>query len=100
MNDLVIIDRGKAVVSTRVIADGVELDHKAVMFMVRKYVDDLNEVGTSDIQYRNFKTAGRPGEEALLDEDQSMYIVMLMRNSKITLAFKSGYSRSSSGCAE
>lgn len=85
---LVLLENKKAITTTRIIADGCSVEHKAIIQLVKKYAKDINDVGSSPFKMRNFKTAGRPGEEIILDEQQTTFLITLMRNSKITVAFK------------
>ncbi|MCK4871048.1 MAG: hypothetical protein KAS93_08065, partial [Gammaproteobacteria bacterium] len=65
------------------------IEHNAALKLVKKYAEDLNDLGdASGIEIRKFKTAGRPGEEAILDEVQTTFLITLMRNSKPVVAFK------------
>lgn len=87
--NLVVVEGRKAFTTTRIIAEGFEIDHVAVMKLVRKYEKDISEAGeTYGFKIRKFKTAGRPGEEAILDEPQTTFLVTLMRNSKKVVHFK------------
>jgi len=88
MENIVLIDGERVFTNTKIIAEGVGLEHNAIMIMVRKYKNDLNEIGSSQIQFEKFKTKGRDGELAELDEIQSTFLITLMRNSKIVVEFK------------
>lgn len=88
-NNLVMIDGQKAFTTSRIIAEGCLIEHNAALKLIRKYTDDLNEVGTtSGFEIRKFKTAGRPGEEAILDEQQATFLISLMKNSRPVVDFK------------
>ena len=87
--EIVLMDGKKAFTTTRIIAEGMGIEHHAVMILTKKYASELNYLGrTSEFEIRKFKTAGRPGEEAILDEQQTTFLITLMRNSKIVVSFK------------
>jgi phage regulator Rha-like protein len=87
--DIVLMDGKKAYTTTRIIADGCKIEHNAALKLVKKYAEDLKDVGcTYGFEIRKFKTAGRPGEEAILDEQQTTFLITLMKNSKPVVAFK------------
>lgn len=89
VDDLVLFEGNVAYTTTRIIADGCGIEHHAAMKLVKKYENDLNSLGsTSGFEIRKFKTAGRPGEEALLDEEQTTFLITLMRNSPKVVKFK------------
>lgn len=88
MDDLVSIDGNNVFTTSLAIADGVEIEHKNVIELIRRYKDDINEVGTSTFQTRKFNTKGRQGELALLDESQATFLITLMKNSKKVVRFK------------
>ena len=72
--------------STLTISENLGLEHRAVIQLVDKYIDDLNEFGTFAFEMR--KSAGRPIRFAWLNEDQVTYLITLMKNSKIVRTFK------------
>lgn len=88
MGNIVLVEGSRVFTTSLVIAEGVDLQHSAVMRMIRKYEKDLNEVGTSGFKIQKFKTKGRDGELAELDEQQTTFLITLMRNSKIVIEFK------------
>lgn len=86
---LVLVENNKAYTTTRIIAEGCNIEHNAAMKLVKKYENDLNSLGgTSRFEIRKFKTSGRPGEEAILDEEQTTFLITLMRNSPQVVSFK------------
>lgn len=87
MGDIVTIENGEPVTDTVAIANGVGLEHSSVMLLVKKYEAELNE-GLSPFQIAKFKTKGRDGEKAILNEQQTTFLITLMRNSEIVVSFK------------
>lgn len=45
MSELVLLHHNEPMTTSEAIAEGVELAHKTVIQLVRKYVDDLNSFG-------------------------------------------------------
>lgn len=87
--EIVLMDGRKAYTTTRIIAEGCKIEHNAALKLVKKYTDDLSDIGgSSGFEIRKFKTAGRPGEEAILDEQQTTFLITLMKNSKPVVGFK------------
>lgn len=87
-DDLVVIHDSEPRAGTYLIAQGFERNHKAVLNLIYKYKKDFEELGV--LKRKNYKHAGagRPIEEYLLNEQQSMFLGTLLRNSEKTVAFK------------
>lgn len=91
MNYLIQIESGEPVVSTLVIAKGMKLNHRAIMFLVDKYKDRLETRGVMTVQLSKplkGQNDGRPVRYALVNESQFLFLVTLMRNSETVLDFK------------
>ncbi|ENO82043.1 prophage antirepressor [Thauera sp. 27] len=90
MNALVTITDGQAVTTTFAIAEGTDVEHKAVIQLARTYLPDLEEFGRVTFEMRPFETAGgiQRREVAILNEQQSTLLLTYMRNSDIVRAFK------------
>ena len=87
--EIVLMDGRKAYTTTRIIAEGCQIEHNAALKLVKKYSEDLNDLGgSSGFEIRKFKTPGRTGEEAILDEQQTTFLITLMKNSIPVVAFK------------
>ncbi len=89
------MDGKKAYTTTRIIAEGCKIEHAAALLLVKKYKDDINDVGLSDPETRNFKTKGRPRTEYLLNNPQAIFLIMAMKNTQRVLEIKK---RISTGC--
>lgn len=90
MTALVTIENNEALASTLVIAKGFEVDHKSVVQLVRKYEKELKSHCITAFGMRLLKNKkGRNTEYFLLNESQTIFLVSLMRNTKIVVAFKS-----------
>lgn len=87
MSELVLLHHNEPMTTSEAIAEGVDLAHKTVIQLVRKYVSDLSEWGEVAFQMR-LNHQGSPTEFAYLNEGQSMFLMTLMRNSTLVVAFK------------
>lgn len=86
MSELVLLHHNEPMTTSLAIAEGVQMDHSSVIKLVRKYVDNLQEFGTFGFEIQ--KSGGRHTEIAWLNEGQSIFLMTLMRNSEIVVAFK------------
>ncbi|MBV7434473.1 phage regulatory protein/antirepressor Ant [Cardiobacteriaceae bacterium TAE3-ERU3] len=68
------------------IAEGTEVQHKNVMELTRKYLEDLQLFGTLAFETR--KSGGRPTEYAILNEPQSTLLITYLKNTEIVRKFK------------
>ena len=69
-----------------IVAEGTEVEHRAVLQLIRNNLADFEEFGTLAFQMR--KSAGRPTEFAVLNEEQATLLLTYMRNSDIVRQFK------------
>lgn len=91
MSELVMMQHGEPVTTSLSIAEGVEIAHKSVIQLVRKYADDLQEFGPCAFEMRMVNReqgGGKPVEYAILNEPQSTLLLTYMRNSEIVRQFK------------
>lgn len=88
--NLVHVNHGKPFTDTLVIAENCQIEHRAVIQLVRKYKEDFEEFGRVTFQMDTFKTKGgfQKREYAELNEDQATYIITLFRNNDVVRAFK------------
>jgi phage regulator Rha-like protein len=82
---MVINEGGKLLTTTLVIAEGVSIEHRAVMALLKRHssTETLSTFGMSKVS-----RGGRPVEFAKLDELQTTFLITLMRNSKVVVSFK------------
>lgn len=83
---LVEVKKNDTTTNSLIIAEGVGNEHRAVMQLIRKHENDLNEFGTLAFQMR--KSGGRPTEFCYLNESQTLFLLTLMRNNKVVTKFK------------
>jgi len=87
--ELVKLVDGEPVVSTLDMWQSFEVGHNALMDLIRKYEDDFREAGNlSFLKARIKKGAGRPAEYCYLNEEQTTFLLTLMRNSEVVVPFK------------
>ncbi|TAH28556.1 MAG: hypothetical protein EAZ06_09720, partial [Cytophagales bacterium] len=82
---------GIQVVDSRIIAKGLNINHKSLMETIREYQKDLEDLGV--LPFETAKPAkgtkgGRPETFCYLDELQAHLLVTLSRNSPEVVAFK------------
>lgn len=86
MSELVLLEKGEPVTTTLIIADEMGLKHLALLQLVKKYKSRLEKKGTLKSQI--LKSKGRPTTFYFLNEQQTSFLVTLMRNSEIVVDFK------------
>lgn len=91
MNELITINKdGVAVVDSVTIAEGVQVQHKNVVELIRKYTPDFEAFGRVAFQTRPFETAGgmQKKEVAWLNEDQTTLLFTFLKNTEIARKLK------------
>lgn len=88
--EIVVEHHGEPMTTSLAIAEGVQIQHKNVLALIRKYVDDLDSFGRVAFETRPFETAGGKQwvDVAWLNEQQATFLLTLMRNSPIVIKFK------------
>ena len=81
MTDLVKMVKGVPLVSTMDIAKGFGVEHFAILRLVQKYEAIFQSKRTFNFQSQ--KSGGRPTTFCMLDDEQTTFLVTLMRNSDI-----------------
>ena len=77
---------GEARVSSEIIAERTEVQHKNVLGMIRDNRAEFEAFGP--IAFETRKSGGRPTEVAHLNEPQATLLMTFMRNSDVVKAFK------------
>jgi len=98
MKDLVILKNSVPLTTSLIIAEGVDIEHRAVMQLIDTYLKDLSDIDennkTFEMLFKRKKgVAGKPTRYCELTEMQSTFLVTLMKNSKVVVKFKKGLSR-------
>ena len=73
-----------------IVAKGTEVEHRAVLQLIRNNLADFEEFGRVAFEMRPFETAGgtQQREVARLNEEQATLLLTYMRNSDIVRQFK------------
>lgn len=92
MQNLVILSENNEPVTTSlIIAQAVKYQHHTVITLIRKYLQELEQFGPIEFQILSGKDAqghGKDGEMAILNEQQTYLLIMLMRNNRIVTSIK------------
>lgn len=89
MNELVYIQKDDVFTSSLVIAEGTGNEHRAMASLIRKYKRQFSEIGTiwfKLLKCRNYP--GRPMKVYQLNEPQASFLITLLKNSEVVIAFK------------
>ena len=90
MNQLVIMENGESRTTSILIAEGLEVEHRAIIQLIRKHQPDLEEFGRVAFEMRAFGTGGgvQAREIADLNERQATLILTYAKNTEIARTFK------------
>ena len=72
--------------TSEIIAQNTDTQHKNVLELIGTYTEQIEQFGPFAFQTR--KSGGRPTEYAILNEQQSTFLLTLMRNTEIVVRFK------------
>ena len=87
MSELVLLHHNEPMTTSLAIAEGVQMEHKSVIQLFRTHLSDIADFGEVAFQMR-LNPQGSPTEFVFLNEGQAMFLMTLMRNSEIVVAFK------------
>ena len=81
---------GELFVSSLVISENINYEHRAVLQLIRQNIDDFREFGRVSFQMQPFETNGgvQNREVIFLNEDQSTLLITYFRNNNLTKKFK------------
>ncbi len=83
---LTVIHNDEPKAGTYLIAQGFDRRHADLLKLINKYKLRFEKFG--ELNTRKFSTKGRPGEEYLLNESQTMFLGTLFKNTDLILDFK------------
>jgi len=88
--ELVHVAGKKLLTSSLIIADGMGIDHRAIMYLIDTHKIRLEKRGEVILDKLKIvgKKSGRPTRFAWLNEEQFIFLATLMNNSEIVLDFK------------
>ena len=91
MSDLVIIENNQTFTTSLAIAEGMNVEHRAILQLIRKYQDDFEDENLVTFEMRP-RLEGRWGggdvNVAILDEYQAALLLTYMRNTAKVRLFK------------
>lgn len=91
MSDLVIIENNQTFTTSLAIAEGMNVEHRAILQLIRKYQDDFEDENLIAFQMRP-RSEGQWGggdmNVAILDEYQAALLLTYMRNTAEVRLFK------------
>lgn len=76
--------------TSEIIAQNTDTEHRAVLQLIGTYKEQMEQFGRVAFEMRTLKTKGgdQQREIAILNEQQSTFLLTLMRNSEIVVRFK------------
>jgi anti-repressor protein len=102
MAEIIKLTNGNPVVDSIIIADGVQIEHRAVLQIIRKYSTDFEVFGRVAFEMRPFETKGglQKREVTLLNENQAMLLFTYLKNTEIARSFKIRLVQAFSDCRD
>ncbi len=88
MKALVFIQKGQAFTSTEIVAEGVGIEHRALVQTLRKYQSDFETFGTVVFETRGSNGKADYSVFALLNEQQATLLVTYCKNTEVVRRFK------------
>lgn len=88
MTNLVFVQHGQALTTSEIIAQGVEIQHKNILALVRQYQEDFETFGTVAFETRGSKGKANYSVFALLNEQQATLLVTYCKNTEVVRKFK------------
>lgn len=89
-NTLAFVRGNNLFTSSSIISVGVQIEHRAVLQLIKKYIDKLKTFGDVLFETESFKTAGgnQKREVAVLNEPQTTLLLTFFKNTEIVVNFK------------
>lgn len=81
------------VVSTLDMWEGLQVEHKALMDLIRKYKTEFSDIRLITFEKVITNKRGKPQEHCYLDEEQAAFLITLMKNSPVVVPFKKRMTR-------
>lgn len=82
--------KDEAFTSSLIIAQGTGVEHRAVIQLITTHLDDISDFGRVTFQMIPFETNGgiQKIKMCRLNEQQATFVISLMKNTKVVVAFK------------
>ena len=78
---------GEPYTTSEIIAEGTGIEHRKLRDTIRKYKTELETFGLS-ASYQAESSGGRPATGYILNEQQSTFLLTLLKNTPVVVAFK------------
>ncbi len=92
MHELVEVRQDEVFTNSKIIAEGTGNKHHAVQQLISKYEEDIKDFGVLSFEMRVLKHENYKGSTRekiyFLNEEQATFVITLLRNSKVVVAFK------------
>lgn len=88
MYELVEVRRDEVFTNSKIIAEGANNQHESIIAVIQKYEKDIADFGRLEFSDLKSGKRGRPERMYYLNEEQATFVITLLRNSKIVVAFK------------
>lgn len=88
VQDIVLIKGKEIFTDSMVISHGTGVGHRKIKDVIRTHKNELEKLGKLSAPYQAESTGGRPEEYFQLNEQQSTFIVTLLKNTERVTAFK------------
>lgn len=90
MDNLVFVQKDVPYTDSLAIADGGNVEHRAILQLIKTHLDDLQEFGRVSFEMRPFETNGGVQKARIcrLNKEQATFLITLMKNTKPVIAFK------------
>lgn len=88
MQEIVLIKGKEIFTDSIVISNGTGVGHRKVKDVIRAHKNELEKLGKLSAPYQAESTGGRPEEYYQLNEQQSTFIITLLKNTERVTAFK------------
>lgn len=102
MAEIIKLTNGNPVVDSLTIAAGVQVQHKNIVELTRKYLSDFQAFGGVAFETQPFETKGgiQKREVALFNENQAMLLFTYLKNTEIARTFKIRLVQTFSDCRD
>ncbi len=90
MKDIIVIHRNEPRVSSWLLKDGFQVEHRAIVRLINKYRSEFEEFGViaTELQKPLSRAGGRPVDAFLLNEEQALYLGTLLKNTDHVRLYK------------
>ena len=90
MNNLVFVQKDVPYTDSLASASGGNVEHRAILQLIKTHLDDLQEFGRVSFEMRPFETNGGVQKVRIcrLNKEQATFLITLMKNTKPVIAFK------------